>query len=141
VKQFGLIPCKTNLDVAQGFSPRQLRENHHAKHIDTTQGTHPGIAAVAFDDAAKSLPRNVLPHLRKKRLAGVHALPQVVQTCEHRQYSNRTESSARLKTMKSGQTLCLGRPLLAKIQIVDTSKSELICFPCHKLQQKQNDPD
>jgi hypothetical protein len=24
--------------------------------------------------------------------------------------------------MKSGKTLCLGRPLLAKIQIVDTSK-------------------
>ena len=84
VKQFGLIGGKTNLDVAQGFSPRQLREGHHAKHIGTTQGTHPGIAAVAFDDASERLPWDMLHHLRKKRLANVHALPQVVQTCEHR---------------------------------------------------------
>jgi len=94
VKQFGLIGGKTNLDVAQGFSLRQLREGHHAKYVSTTQGTHPGSAVVAFDDAAKSLPRNVFHDLQKKRFAGVHALPQVVQTYKHRKYSNRNESSA-----------------------------------------------
>jgi len=123
VEQLGLIGGKTNLDIAQGFSPYKLREGHHAKHIGTTQGAHPGIAAVAFDDATKGLPRHMLHHFRKKRLAGVHALPQVVQTCEHRKCSNRTECHARLKIMKSRKTLCFGRSLSAKIQIVDTSKT------------------
>ncbi len=78
VKQLGLIGSKTNLDIAQGFAPGQLREGHHTKHIGATQGTHSRIAAVAFDDASKGLPWHVFHDLRKQRLAHVHAPPQVV---------------------------------------------------------------
>jgi hypothetical protein len=65
----------------------------------------------------------MLHHLCKKRLADVHAVPQVLQTCEHRIYSNRTSSRHTSGKLKSGNTLCFEKLLFTQIQIVDTSKS------------------
>jgi hypothetical protein len=77
VKQLGVIGGQTNLDIAQGLAPRQLREDHHTKHIGAVQSAYSRISVVTFDDSAKGLPRHVLHHLRKQRLAHVHASPQV----------------------------------------------------------------
>ena len=81
VKQLRLIGSEAHLDVAQRFAPGQLRKRHHAKHIITTERANARVAVVAFNDATKSFPWSVLHDLCKKRLAGVHAVPQVVQTC------------------------------------------------------------
>ena len=75
-----------------------------------------------FNDATKSFPWHVLHDLCKKRLAGVHVVPQVVQTCEHRKNANRSAPSTRLKTMKSGKTLDFCDSTFSEIQIVDTRK-------------------
>ncbi len=61
VKKFGLIGRQANLDVAQRLAPSQLRKSHHAKQAGAAQSANTRIAAVAFDDAAKGLPRQ---HLR-----------------------------------------------------------------------------
>jgi hypothetical protein len=76
------------LDVAQGFSPSQLRKDHYAKQIGAPQSANTGIAAMAIDDPTKRLPWHVLHDLRKQCLAHVHALPQAVQTREHRKCAN-----------------------------------------------------
>ena len=78
VKQLGLIGRQADLDVAQRFAPRQLRERHHAKQIGAVQGAHPRISAVSVDDAPEGLPWNVLHDLCKQRLAHVHASPQAL---------------------------------------------------------------
>ena len=64
----------------------------------------------------------MLHDLCKKRLAGVHVVPQVVQTCEHRKYANRYWHSTRVKTMKLGKTLGFYHSDFFEIQIVDTRK-------------------
>jgi hypothetical protein len=64
----------------------------------------------------------MLHDLCKKRLAGVHVVPQVVQTCEHRKNGNRSGYSTRVKTMKSGKTLGFYDSSISEIQIVDTRK-------------------
>jgi len=66
----------------------------------------------------------VLHDLCKKRLASVHALPQVVQTCEHRKCVNRAESTTWLKTIELGKTLDFHHSFFAEIQIVDIPKSQ-----------------
>ena len=88
VKQLGLIGGKADLDVAQGFSPSQLRKDHYAKQIGATQSANTGIAAMAVDDPTKRLPWHVLHDLCKQCLAHVHASPQAVQTREHRKCAN-----------------------------------------------------
>ena len=74
VKQLGLIGRQANLDVAQGLTPRQLREGHHAKQIGAVQRSYARIPSVSVDDATEGLPRNVLDDLRiQQYLAQVHA--------------------------------------------------------------------
>jgi len=48
------------------------------------EGAHSRIALVPFDDASKCLPRHKLHHLRKQRLAHVHAALPVVESRKHR---------------------------------------------------------
>jgi len=105
VKQLALIGGEAHLDIAQQFTPGQLRKRQDAKHIGTTECANARVAIVALDDATKSFPWNVLRDLCKKRLAGIHVVPQVVQTCEHRRNANRSAASTQLITMKSGETL------------------------------------
>ena len=64
----------------------------------------------------------MLHDLCKKRLAGVQVVPQAVQTCENLTNANRTRSSTRLKTVKSGETLGFSDSTFSEIQIVDTRK-------------------
>ena len=87
VKQLGAIGLQAKLDIAQGLSPSQRREGHHTKQIGAVQGTHTCVVGVALNDASEGLPWHLLHHLRKQRLARVHASPQVVQTRKHRKYS------------------------------------------------------
>ena len=122
VKQLGLVGSEAHLDVAQRFAPGQLRKRHDTKHIGTTECANASVAVVAFNDATKRFPWHVLHDLCKKRLAGVHVVPQVVQTCEHRKCTNRAEPSTRLKTMKLGETRGFYDSTFSGIQIVDTRK-------------------
>ena len=78
VKQLGLVGLQASLDVAQGFAPGQLRKGHDAKQIRAAQRANARIPGIPVDDAAKGLPRRILHHLRKQRLANVHEAPQVV---------------------------------------------------------------
>ena len=84
MKQLGMIGLQTNLDIAQRLALGQLREGYDAKQIGTVQGTQTRIASVAFDDSSKGLPWHVLHHLRKQRLANVHASLPVAPTRKHR---------------------------------------------------------
>ncbi len=88
VKQLGLIGAEADLDIAQGFAPRQLRKGHDTKQVGAAQGAHTHVAAIPIDDAAKVLPRHVLHDLRKQCLAYIHAAPSVVQTGKHRKCAN-----------------------------------------------------
>lgn len=88
VKQLGLIGAEADLDIAQGFAPRQLRKGHHTKQVGAAQGAHTRVAAISIDDVAKVLPRHVPHDLRKQCLAHVHAAPSVVQTGKHRKCAN-----------------------------------------------------
>jgi hypothetical protein len=54
--------------------------------------------------------------------AGVQVVPQVVQTCENHKNANRSRSSTRLRTIKSGKTLGFYDSTFSEIQIVDTRK-------------------
>jgi hypothetical protein len=84
VKQLGLVGFKANLDVAQRFAPGELRKGHDAKQVGAPERTNRHIALVPFNDASKGLPRNKLHHLRKQRLAHVHAALPVVESRKHR---------------------------------------------------------
>ena len=97
VKKLRLLGSEAHLDVAQRFAPSPLGKRHHAKHIGTTECANASVAVVAFHDATKRIPWDLPQDLCKQRLAGVHAVPQVVQTCEHRKYANRAVSSTRIK--------------------------------------------
>jgi len=84
VKKLGMIGGQASLDVAQRLAPRELREGHDAKQVGATQRAHARSAFVPLDDATEGLPRHELHHLRKQRLAHVHASPRVDQIRKHR---------------------------------------------------------
>ena len=84
VKQLGMVGIQANLDVAQRLAPGELRKGHDAKQVGATKRTNTRIALVPFNDAPKGLPRNKLHHLRKQRLAHVHAALPVVESRKHR---------------------------------------------------------
>jgi hypothetical protein len=84
VKQLGLVGFQTCFDVAQGLAPSELRKGHDAKQVGATKCSHTGIALVPLDDASKGFPRHELHHLRKQRLAHVHAALPVVESRKHR---------------------------------------------------------
>jgi hypothetical protein len=73
VKQLAAIGSERGFDVAQRLTPTELREGQNAKQLRAAQPTNPAITLVSFDDAAEGLPRYKLHHLRKQRLALVHA--------------------------------------------------------------------
>jgi hypothetical protein len=78
VKQLRLIGLQANLNVAQRLAPGELREGHDPKQIGAAQRAHARIALVPFNDASKGFPRHKLHHLRKQRLAHIHAALPVV---------------------------------------------------------------
>jgi hypothetical protein len=84
VKQLGMVGLQANLDVAQRLAPCKLRKGHDAKQVGATERAHTRIALVPFDDAPKGLPRHELHHLRKQRLAHVHAAHPDVESRKHR---------------------------------------------------------
>jgi hypothetical protein len=84
VKQLGLVGFQAHFDVAQRLAPSKLRKGHHAKQVSTAERAYSSIALVPFDDARKGLPRHKLHHLRKQRLARVHAELPVVESRKHR---------------------------------------------------------
>src|SRR5665213_1322664 len=79
-----MVGLQANLDVAQGLAPSELREGHDAKQIGATKRAHTCIALMPFNDACKGFPRHKLHHLRKQRLANVHAALQVIESRKHR---------------------------------------------------------
>ena len=83
VKKFGLIGRQTRFDVAQRLPPGQLGKRHDAKQLGTTERAHPGIAAMAIDDATKGLPGHKLHDLREQGFACVHEHLQVIEPLEH----------------------------------------------------------
>jgi hypothetical protein len=92
VKQLGLIGRKAGLDVSKRLAPGELGERHHAEQVGAAQRANAGIAFVTLDDASEGLPRYELHHLCKQRLADIHALPRVVQTCKHRKSATRSSN-------------------------------------------------
>jgi hypothetical protein len=84
VKQLGLVGFQANLDVAQRLAPGELRKGHDAKQVRATKRPHTRIPLVPRDDASKGFPRHKLHHLRKQRLAHVHAALPVVESRKHR---------------------------------------------------------
>jgi hypothetical protein len=83
VKKFGLIGRQTRFDVAQRFAPSQLGKRHDAKQLRTTERAHPGIAAMAIDDATKGLPGHKVHDLREQGFACIHGHLQVIEPLEH----------------------------------------------------------
>jgi hypothetical protein len=92
VKQLALVGFQTNLDVAQRLAPGELREGHDTKQVGAAERAHSRIALVPFDDASKGLPRYKLHHLRKQRLAHVHAALPVVESRKHRKRATRNSN-------------------------------------------------
>ena len=58
--ELGGVGTQSGLDVAQGFTPGQLRIRHDAKVLGTGESRHTGIARIALDDACKTHPGNKL---------------------------------------------------------------------------------
>jgi hypothetical protein len=72
-----LIGRQADFDVAQRFSPSQLRKRHHSKQIGAGKCSHARVATVSIDDSTEGLPRHEFHQLRKQRLAYIHYQPRV----------------------------------------------------------------
>ena len=83
VKKFGLISRQTRFDVSQRLAPSQLGKRHDAKQLGTTERAHPGIAAMAIDDATKRLSGHKVHDLREQGFACVHGYLRVIEPLEH----------------------------------------------------------
>jgi hypothetical protein len=64
--------AKAGFDIAQAFSPRQLREHHAKKLVPTREGPNPVVAVVSSNTAIEFVPRNEVEQLSKKDSSCVH---------------------------------------------------------------------
>ena len=76
--ELGWIGTKCCLDIAQRFSPGELRVGHDAKVFGARQDHGTRVARVLRHDAREARPRYKLHELRKQRLACVQSnLPKL----------------------------------------------------------------